>query len=181
MGLARTQDTSQLKTLLEYPAWDHQDTTAALQAIYQDTGGSSSWSSLYSAREPNFVLMPDAAFVRRLHSLAFAELAPGIVNASLLELEEAVTNSLCESSPWFTPEVSYCAWQGINCCMFSRLGACSAGLASIQVLKLIGNNMTGSLPASMFESLTDLEELYIINQMGAGIILLTPCQLQLKQ
>ena len=31
----------------------------------------------------------------------------------------------------------------------------------------VGSNMTGSLPASMFESLVDLQELYIIDQRGA--------------
>ena len=142
MGLARTQDISHLETLLEYPAWDLQSMKAALQAIYENSGGSS-WSSLYSFKEPDFGLVPDAAHVQRLNSLSFGELAPGIVNGTILEFEEAVTNSLVASSPWFTPEVSYCVWQGIDCCMFSRLGTCSAGVASIQIMKLIGK---GSLP-----------------------------------
>lgn len=139
MDLARNQDISHLETLLKYPAWDVQSTTEALQAIYQDAGGSS-WSSLYSFREPDFSLVPDAAYVQRLNSLSFGELAPGIVNGTFLEFEEAVTSSMSTSSPWFTPEVSYCAWQGINCCMFSRLGTCSAGVASIQILKLVGED-----------------------------------------
>ncbi len=132
---------SQLASLMESPAWDLTEVTTTLEDIYSDSGGAASWTSSYSVSNPNFTLTPDASIVAQLTSTPFVDLlSASSGNATLAELEEGVTASLCMSVPWFTPQMSYCVWEGISCCLFSRLGACQAGVASIQVLKLIGKH-----------------------------------------
>lgn len=140
LATVRTQlvASPQALSLLNYPYGDLPSTIANLQAIYTDSGGRSSWTALYSVPNPDFGLALNTTLINILLNTSLSDLLPVFLAATLPELEEFVTSGVCTSAPWFTPGVSYCAWQGISCCLFSRLGACQAGIQSIQSMKLIG-------------------------------------------
>eukprot|EP00891_Asterochloris_glomerata_P007201 jgi/Astpho2/7201/Aster-01519 len=58
-------------------------------------------------------------------------------------------SGLLEQVPWFTPNVSYCSWIGVTCCLTagsSFLKQCSQGVQSISGLQLVAANLSGTLP-----------------------------------
>lgn len=69
---------------------------------------------------------------------------------------------------WNTPNTSYCAWWGINCCgttLTASLQLCSNGEYSVSGLLIMAVNLTGQLP-DIFGQLPDLQVLHIAFNRG---------------
>lgn len=72
--------------------------------------------------------------------------------------------------PWGTPNTSYCAWWGVNCCgatLTASLQLCSYGTNSIAGLHIVAANLSGPLP-DVFDDLPDLQVMDISFNRGAA-------------